>query len=288
MLYDFQSIREVYNQAIHLISSYYPLKSIGSNWIDFERKYGDFKSLLFVENLYLTKLKSLESLKLNEENSKETSLQNTKQLSNEVKNHQSKLIENKKSKGERNSKDDEKRNQYSGEKRKRNEEQEDIQTIKTSNDHSNKKLKLDGPGNENLTLFILNLSYSVTDEYLQELFEGIGCNIKRITIIKGKKGIPKGYGYIEMNDIESVKKGLEFDKKEVQGRVLIVEISNKPSPSSSGEKVEKKFKSEKNKSFGGERKKKKSLFGTSVISKDDDKNEKKEPLSNSDFKKFLQ
>eukprot|EP01080_Neovahlkampfia_damariscottae_P001888 gene1888-1029_t len=240
MLYDFQSIREIYNQAIYLISSYYPLKSIGSNWIEFERNYGDLSSLLYVEKLYYSKLKTLEENK-NEE----------------------KKVEKKEEKIE---------------KRKREVTNNDDEMNKS------KKLKLDGPGNESLTLFILNIAYTMTDDQLKQLFEGNNCNVNSVRIIKGQRGMPKGYGYIEMNDIESVEMGLKLNKKEVQGRVLKVELSNKPL--NDGKKQENQ--KIKEKSSVGERKKKKSLFGTSAISKDEKLNETKEPLSNADFKKFLQ
>jgi hypothetical protein len=248
MLYDFQSIREIYNQALFLISSYYPFKSIGTSWIEFERQYGDLKSVLYVENIYQTKLKQLEESKKTEDlesKAKPKEIQETKEKPK------------------------------TGEKRKREVEPD-------SNSEKNKKIKLEGPGDESLTLFVLNVAYTMTDELLKSAFEGVGCKVKQVRIIKGLKGVPKGYAYIEMMDEESIDKGLLMDKKEIQGRMLKVEISQKPQ----GEKVAfvKKTKKEIQ---PGERKKKKTVFGSSSISSDSVMEEKSEPLSNSDFKKFF-
>jgi hypothetical protein len=253
MLYDFQNIREIYNQALFLISSYYPFKSIGMSWIEFERQYGDLKSILYVENIYQTKLKQLEETKKSED------------LESKAK--QIKEIQETKEKPK------------TGEKRKR-------ETEPDSHSEKNKKIKLEGPGDESLTLFVLNVAYTMTEDLLKGAFEGVGCKVKQVRIIKGQKGVPKGYAYIEMMDNESIEKGLSMDKKEIQGRMLKVEISQKPQP---GEKIAstKKPKKEIN---PGERKKKKTLFGASSISNSgsgDVMDETSEPLSNSDFKKFF-
>ena len=48
-------------------------------------------------------------------------------------------------------------------------------------------------------LYVGNLSYSVTNEQLEELFNNYG-GVKEVNIIEGK-----GFGFVEMSDIRSRK-----------------------------------------------------------------------------------
>ena len=71
-------------------------------------------------------------------------------------------------------------------------------------------------------LFVRNLSYSVTNQQLKELFEDYGT-VKSVNIIEGK-----GFGFIEMASQEEAEKALEsLNGVEFEGRGLVVERPRK-------------------------------------------------------------
>lgn len=67
-------------------------------------------------------------------------------------------------------------------------------------------------------LYVGNLSYSVTDKQLEELFSQHG-QIKEVTIIGSK-----GFGFVEMSDATEAEKAKEaLDGESFEGRTLRVD-----------------------------------------------------------------
>ena len=67
-------------------------------------------------------------------------------------------------------------------------------------------------------LYVGNLSYSVTDEQLKELFSSHG-EVKEVTVIGNK-----GFGFVEMSDNAEAEKAKEaLDGTEFEGRTLKVD-----------------------------------------------------------------
>lgn len=67
-------------------------------------------------------------------------------------------------------------------------------------------------------LYVGNLSYSVTDKQLEELFSQHG-QIKEVTIIGSK-----GFGFVEMSDTAEAEKAKEaLDGETFEGRTLRVD-----------------------------------------------------------------
>jgi len=67
-------------------------------------------------------------------------------------------------------------------------------------------------------LYVGNLSYSVTDNQLKELFSNYG-EVKEVTIIGSK-----GFGFVEMADSEAAEKAKEaLDGSEFEERTLKVD-----------------------------------------------------------------
>jgi len=72
-------------------------------------------------------------------------------------------------------------------------------------------------------VYVGNLSYSLTEEKLKELFSEYG-EVSEVVIVKDKySGRSKGFGFITFNEDESAKKAIsELNGKEVDGRELKV------------------------------------------------------------------
>lgn len=74
-----------------------------------------------------------------------------------------------------------------------------------------------------MNIYVGNLSYQMTEEDLQQLFEEFG-GVTRVNIIKDREtGRSKGFGFVEMNDEEDGEKAIEaLDGEENNGRNLRV------------------------------------------------------------------
>jgi RNA recognition motif-containing protein len=74
-----------------------------------------------------------------------------------------------------------------------------------------------------MNIYVGNLSYQMTDEELQELFEQFGA-VTRVNIIKDREtGRSKGFGFVEMEDEAAGDKAIEaLDGEESGGRNLRV------------------------------------------------------------------
>lgn len=72
-------------------------------------------------------------------------------------------------------------------------------------------------------LYIGNLSYTVNDQKLNEIFSKAG-NVVSAAVISDKfSGRSKGFGFVEMSTDEEANAAIEmFNKKEVEGRTIFV------------------------------------------------------------------
>lgn len=93
-----------------------------------------------------------------------------------------------------------------------------------------------------MNIYVGNLSWTMTDEDLNNLFAEFGT-VSSAKILKDKlNGRSKGFGFVEMDDEEAAKTAIaNLNESEVQGRKLIVNESQ-PRPEGSGFKK---------RSFGG-------------------------------------
>ncbi|HUZ61738.1 MAG TPA: RNA-binding protein [Hanamia sp.] len=87
-----------------------------------------------------------------------------------------------------------------------------------------------------MNIYVGNLSWSMTDDDLSNLFTQYGA-VTSAKILKEKNtGRSKGFGFVEMEDDEAAKTAIAtLNESEVQGRKLIVNESQ-PRPEGSGYK----------------------------------------------------
>ncbi|MDD3620858.1 MAG: RNA-binding protein [Methanofollis sp.] len=78
---------------------------------------------------------------------------------------------------------------------------------------------------ETSRLYVGNLTYSVTEDQLEELFSAYG-GVKSVRIIGDK-----GFGFVEMDSIEEAEKAQEaLNETEFVGRTMRVEEAQPPKP----------------------------------------------------------
>jgi RNA recognition motif-containing protein len=87
-----------------------------------------------------------------------------------------------------------------------------------------------------MNIYVGNLSWSMTDDDLSNLFSQYGT-VSSAKILKEKNtGRSKGFGFVEMEDEEAAKTAIAtLNESEIQGRKLIVNESQ-PRPEGSGYK----------------------------------------------------
>ncbi|MGN6532557.1 MAG: RNA recognition motif domain-containing protein [Ginsengibacter sp.] len=87
-----------------------------------------------------------------------------------------------------------------------------------------------------MNIYVGNLSWSMTDDDLSNLFSQYGA-VTSAKILKEKNtGRSKGFGFVEMQDDDAAKTAIAtLNESEVQGRKLIVNESQ-PRPEGSGYK----------------------------------------------------
>ncbi len=74
-----------------------------------------------------------------------------------------------------------------------------------------------------MNIYVGNLSYDMTDEELQQVFEEYGPVTKVNIIIDRDSGRSKGFGFVEMESSDDGEKAIqELDGQEVKGRSLKV------------------------------------------------------------------
>ena len=84
-----------------------------------------------------------------------------------------------------------------------------------------------------MNIYVGNLSWTMTDEDLSNLFTQFGT-VTSAKILKDKmNGRSKGFGFVEMDDAEAAKTAIaNLNESEIQGRKLIV---NESQPRTEGE-----------------------------------------------------
>lgn len=81
------------------------------------------------------------------------------------------------------------------------------------------------PDRPPFTAHLGNLSYDATNETVGELFEG--CDVASIRIIEDREmQRPKGFGYVEFNSVEGLKKALTLDSTSFQGRMIKIKVAD--------------------------------------------------------------
>jgi len=90
-----------------------------------------------------------------------------------------------------------------------------------------------------MNIYVGNLSWSMTDEDLMNLFSEHGT-VSSAKILKDKmNGRSKGFGFVEMEDDEAAKAAIAaLNEVEVQGRKLIV---NESQPRAEGDRPKRSF-----------------------------------------------
>jgi len=79
---------------------------------------------------------------------------------------------------------------------------------------------------ENAKLFIGNISYSVNEEALRELFETVGTVVSVKIITDNFTGKSRGFGFVEMSSADEATKAVEeLNDKECGGRNLKVDVA---------------------------------------------------------------
>ncbi|KAJ6570289.1 hypothetical protein DFH09DRAFT_1033507 [Mycena vulgaris] len=76
------------------------------------------------------------------------------------------------------------------------------------------------------TAFIGNLSFDLTEQELEEFFGS--SKTKTIKIIKDREEKPKGFGYIEFQDLDSLKEALAKSGSNFSGRTIRVSVAEPP------------------------------------------------------------
>ncbi len=89
-----------------------------------------------------------------------------------------------------------------------------------------------------MNIYVGNLSWSMTDEDLNNLFAEYG-SVSSAKILKDKmNGRSKGFGFVEMEDDEAAKSAISaLNEQEIQGRKLIV---NESQPRAEGDGYKKR------------------------------------------------
>jgi translation initiation factor 4B len=74
------------------------------------------------------------------------------------------------------------------------------------------------------TVHLGNMSFDATEGDIQEFFAG--CSVTSVRIVEDKLDRkPKGFGYAEFATLEGLKKALEFNGTQFQGRNIRVSVA---------------------------------------------------------------
>ncbi|KAJ7477042.1 hypothetical protein B0H11DRAFT_2426684 [Mycena galericulata] len=93
----------------------------------------------------------------------------------------------------------------------------------------------DSPSEPSATLFVGNLSFGVDEDAVWSFFNECGGGVKSVRLPTDRDtGRPKGFGYVEFEDIEGAKKAYEAaNGQEIEGRAIRLDYSQ-PRDSSGG------------------------------------------------------
>ena len=74
-----------------------------------------------------------------------------------------------------------------------------------------------------MNMYVGNISHSVSEETLRELFEKIGPVVSTKMITDKFTGAPRGFGFVQMESKEDAQKAIaELNGYELEGRKIIV------------------------------------------------------------------
>ncbi|CCM04697.1 uncharacterized protein FIBRA_06883 [Fibroporia radiculosa] len=76
------------------------------------------------------------------------------------------------------------------------------------------------------TAFIGNLAFDLTETELEDFFNA--ATIKSVKIIRDRDDKPKGFGYIEFTDLDSLKEALNKTNSNLAGRAIRVSVAEPP------------------------------------------------------------
>ncbi|KDR79063.1 hypothetical protein GALMADRAFT_244838 [Galerina marginata CBS 339.88] len=82
------------------------------------------------------------------------------------------------------------------------------------------------PSQPPYTAFVGNLAFDLTESELEQFFSGI--KTKSVKIIKDKDEKPKGFGYIEFEELEGLKDALSKSGSNFSGRTIRVSVAEPP------------------------------------------------------------
>ncbi|KAG5519973.1 hypothetical protein PMAC_000250 [Pneumocystis sp. 'macacae'] len=82
---------------------------------------------------------------------------------------------------------------------------------------------------ESTTIFVGGLSWNIDDNRLAKEFENVGTIVSSRVITNRNSGKSKGFGYIEFSKPEEAQAALVYSGKEIDGRVINIDISTKRS-----------------------------------------------------------
>lgn len=89
------------------------------------------------------------------------------------------------------------------------------------------------PSKPPYTVHLGNLSYEVSNLDVEDFFTG--CEVSNVRIVEDKiERKPKGFGYVEFRSLDGLKKALELDGSQFQGRNIRISVAEprtiRPSP----------------------------------------------------------
>ena len=74
------------------------------------------------------------------------------------------------------------------------------------------------------TAHIGNLAFELTEKEIEDYFEG--CTVISVRIMKDRMdNRPKGFGYVEFEDLESLKKALTLADGQLAGRTIRISVA---------------------------------------------------------------
>lgn len=83
----------------------------------------------------------------------------------------------------------------------------------------------------NTKLYVGNLSYSVTNEQLGQLFSQVGAVQEAVVIIDKTTGRSKGFGFVTLGNEEEAEAAIRsFNETEYEGRKLVVNEARPQAP----------------------------------------------------------
>jgi len=84
-------------------------------------------------------------------------------------------------------------------------------------------VNIEGRSQSTTTLFVANLPYNLDDTGLANVFSGL--SIKTSHVVRRPNGRSKGFGFVEFGTEDDQKKGLAGEKKNVEGRDLVIKVA---------------------------------------------------------------